>query len=107
MIKKIISSFAIALLLCACEFSPSEIPLTEVERPSEDAPAIWIELTPEMDTLRLSAPAWITYSVETGDRQLYQIDVELDNVKVDDLGYDSPQKVRTYIATNSMEDGFK
>jgi len=79
--------------------------LTELENPSDNVPAIWIELTPEMDTLRLSAPTWISYFVETGEYQLYQIKVELDNVEIEHLAYKSSQKINAYIPVTSMENG--
>lgn len=101
----VIAVLALLFSLHSCEFSPSEIPLTELEEPSDNVPAIWIELTPEMDTLRLSAPAWISYFVETGEHQLYQIKVELDDTEVWDLRYDSPQKINAHIPVTSMENG--
>jgi len=96
---------ALLFTLYSCEFSPSEIPLTELEEPSDNVPAVWIELTPGMDTLRLSAPIRITYFVETGEHQLYQIKVELDNVEIEHLGYESPKKINAHIPVTSMEDG--
>ncbi len=101
----VIVVLALLFTLHSCEFSPSEIPLTELEEPSDNVPAIWIELTPAMDTLRLSAPAWISYFVETGEQQLYQIKVELDNVEIERLGYESSQKINAHIPVNSMENG--
>src|SRR5690349_8629892 len=89
-------------ILYSCEFSPSEIPLTGLEKPS-NVPPIRIELTPEMDTLRLSGPASITYNVETGEHQLYKVKITLDNVEIGNISYASPTKIRAYI--NSLEDG--
>ncbi len=91
--------------LYACEFSPSEIPLTEIEPPSANVPAIRIELKPEMDTLRLSEDAWVTYSVETGDNKLYRIDFQFDSIAIGDLSYESDKKVSAYIHTNLIENG--
>jgi hypothetical protein len=89
----------------SCEFSPSEIPLTEVEKPSDNAPSIEIELTPEMATLRLSEPVWITYSVQSGDREIYRINVELDDTELSDVRYNSSQEIRAYVPVNLIEDG--
>ena len=44
--------------LYACEFTPSEIPLNEVKKPSEIPPEILIDLKPEMEILRISGPTW-------------------------------------------------
>jgi hypothetical protein len=91
----------------ACEFSPSQIPLTEIEKPSEDnIPDIWIELTPAMDTLRLSAPAWVTYTAETGEHQVYDIKIQLDNADVGNVNYDSRNKIRAHINSDLLDDGF-
>lgn len=95
---------SLLFILYSCEFSPSEIPLSELEKPG-NAPAIWIELTPETDTLRLSAPAWITYNVETGEHQLYRIKFALDNVELEDLRYYSSTKISASIPVNSLGDG--
>lgn len=101
-------NFIILTLLClffySCEFSPSEIPLTKLEKPT-NVPPIVIEITPETDTLKLSGPTWITYSVEAGDRKLYRIAVTLDNIEVGDIRYDSPTKIRAYIPFTSLVDG--
>lgn len=93
--------------LSACEFSPSEIPLTELEQPSEEnIPDIWIELTPAMHTLRLSAPVWISYTAETGEHQVYDIKIQLDNAPIGNVNYDSPNKIRAHIHTDLLKDGF-
>jgi hypothetical protein len=99
----IVMLIPLLFILYSCEFSPSEIPLTELEKPSDIAPPIRIELTPEMDTLRLTGPASITYNVETGEHQLYKVKITLDNVEIGNISYDSPTKIRAYI--NSVEDG--
>jgi len=92
-IKCFVCSAVMLLSFYSCEFSPSEIPLTELEQPSEDnIPAIWVELTPEMDTLRLSAPTWITYGVETDEHQVYAIKIYLDNAEIGDASYLSQKK---------------
>lgn len=107
--KKIIKYYSLLagllLSLIACEFSPSGIPLSEIEKPSEIAPDISIELNPSMDTLRLSEPAWITYSVNTGVNKLYRIAFQFDNTDIANLNYISTEKVSAYINSNSVEDG--
>lgn len=106
-IKLLIFSAGILWSLPACEFSPSEIPLTELEQPSdENVPGIWIELLPETDTLRLAAPAWVTYAVETDQRQVYGIDIQFDNAPVGNVSYESQKRVKAYIQTDLLNDGF-
>ena len=95
-------------VLNSCEYSPSEIPFTELEEPPEIPPTINIELTPEMDTLRLSAPIWVTYSVDVGEREIYSINPYLDGKEISDLYdiyNDSPTKIRIYIHTDTLTDG--
>jgi len=91
--------------LYGCEFSPSDIPLTEIEKPSETLPAIRIELKPDMDILRISGPTWVTYSVETGSHELYQIELKFDETDLVNINYESPQKLNAYIPADQIEDG--
>lgn len=100
-----IAALILLFALFACEFSPSEVPLSEIEEPPEIAPEISFELSPEMDTLKLSEDTWISYEVETGDRELYQIEVALDNTEIGNVNYESNQKVRAYIPASSLSDG--
>jgi len=93
------------LSLYSCEFSPSEVPMTEIEKPSEIPPAIWIDLRPEMDTLRLSSPVWVYYSIEAGNRQVYRIELQMDEADIVNKNFESDKKVSAYIPTNSLEDG--
>ncbi len=91
--------------LSACEFTPSEIPLTEIEKPSEIPPQILIDLKPEMEILRISGPTWISYSVETGIRGLYNIEFKFDNVGMASLYFESAGKVNAFINTDTIREG--
>lgn len=99
--------FALILFLCffSCEFSPSEVPLTEISKPSEIAPEIFFELSPEMDTLKLSEASWIRYEVATGERELYQIKIEVDGIELENINYESSQKINAYIPAHSLSNG--
>ncbi len=92
----------ILLSLYSCEFTPSEIPLTEVEKPSEIPPQILIDLKPEMEILRISGPTWISYSVETGSRELYNIEFKFDNVGIGSLYSVSDGKFKAFINTDTI-----
>lgn len=94
----------IIFLFFSCEFSPSEIPLTEIDEPSE-IPLISIELLPEMDTLKLSEPVTVTYRVETGEYELHAIEMLFDEVEIPNLSYTSQNAVNAYINASTISDG--
>jgi hypothetical protein len=106
-IKNMLISAGLLVFLLACEFIPSEIPLTELEQPSDDlVPQIGIELTPGMDTLRIASSVWITFTAETGGRQIYNIRVELDGAPLGSITFESANKIRAYIPAEPLKDGF-
>ncbi len=98
-----IASFIV--LFTSCEFAPSEIPLTEVQKPSDTPPMIFIELKPGMDTLKLCNDATVTYTVDPGGAALYNIKFLLDGVELGNLGYYSSNSVYTNIPAYAMTDG--
>ncbi len=106
-IMNILISAGFLLSVLACEFTPSEIPFTELEQPSDElVPQIGIELTPGMDTLRITSSVWITFTAETGGHQVYEIKAELDGAPVVNTTFESENKIRAYIPAESLKDGF-
>ena len=90
--------------LASCEFKPSDIPLSPVEKPT-GVPEISIALSPSMDTIRLSGPAWVTYMLETEGRKLYNVTMTLDKETDVDISYESDNKIKAYLNTNPLKDG--
>ncbi len=69
----------LALLLASCEFNPDEIQEKYVEKPSEEAPMIEFELSPETDTLKLSEVVKIKYKFNASPRKIHWVEFAFDN----------------------------
>lgn len=64
----------------ACEFEPGDLVYTNVEKPSDQAPMISVDLTPETDTLRLAEPVTIKYKFDASPRDIHWIEFSFDDV---------------------------
>lgn len=94
------------LLICySCEYSPSEIPLTEVEKPSEQAPFISIDLTPEMDTIMLSTSVNVSYKVDVGSLKIYDVKFLMDGTDMGTLFSDGKGLYATTLSSSQISDG--
>jgi len=96
---------SILLIFYSCEYSPPEIPLTEVEKPSEQAPSISIDLTPEMDTIMLSTSVNVSYKVDVGSLNLYDVKFLLDGTDMGTLYNDSKGHYATTLSSAKIGDG--
>lgn len=67
------------LMLASCEFNPDDIQEKYVEKPSEEAPMIEFELSPETDTLRLSEVVKINYKFNASPRKVHWVEFAFDN----------------------------
>lgn len=106
--KKILHFYSLITLLLfinSCTYLPPDIPLTEVEKPSDQAPDIFIRLTPEINILRLAASANVTYSFDAGNREIYQIKFTLDGDQLPEMNYFSRDSVYAYIPVESVDNG--
>lgn len=90
------------IMLCGCEFNPSEIPLNKVDQPVSGAP-IELKLTPDMDTLRIAQPIWIIYSVSAGSQEIYDIKIQLDTTV---LSMVRDKDIRTLFDPEQFSDGW-
>ncbi len=84
-------------LFYSCEFQPWAIPETKVERPSEIAPMITAEITPDTDTLKLYQPTTIKYRFAASPRKVVWVEFNFDGT---DLFR------RDYITSEPMEIDF-
>lgn len=96
---------SILLISYSCEYSPSEIPLTEVEKPSDQAPSISIDLTPEMDTIMLSTSVNVSYKVDVGSLKIYDVKFLLDGTDMGSLFSDSKGLYATTLSSSQISDG--
>lgn len=62
------------LFLASCEFQLSEIPEIKIEEPSEDGPAIQLELKPETDVLILFQNVKISYRFQTESNEVHWVE---------------------------------
>jgi hypothetical protein len=70
---------AVLLFLAACEFQPSEIPEIEIKKPSEDGPAIQLELKPETNVLILFQNVKISYQFQTESNKIHWVEFYFDD----------------------------
>lgn len=94
--------YAGILILSGCEFQPSDIPLNSVSQPATAAP-LELKLTPEMDTVRIAQPLWITYTVNSGEHKIYSIKVQLDEAI---LNVVQGNDIRTWLDLENAFDGW-
>lgn len=95
----------ILIISYSCEYSPSEIPDSKLEKPSDIIPGININLTPEMDTLKLTSSTNVNYTVYAGERNIYRIEFYLDEILLQNIGYTSQNSAYTAIPAYEMSDG--
>ena len=96
---------SILLISYSCEYSPPEIPLTEVEKPSDQAPSISIDLTPEMDTIMLSTSVNVSYKVDVGSLTIYEVKFLLDGTDMGTLFSDANGHYATTLSSSKISDG--
>lgn len=95
---------SILLVSYSCEYSPSEIPLTDVKEPTEP-PSISVNLTPEMDTLKLFTTANVTYVVDVGAHEIYDLKFLMDGNEMSNVYSNAKGSYYTTIQTYSLTDG--
>lgn len=91
--------------MVSCEFAPSEIPNSDIEEPSPIGPELLMEITPGMDTLRLSEPIWINYTVDADEEDVYAINFFLNGVQIGEVYHNSRTNVNAYIKADTLNDG--
>ncbi|HNX56394.1 MAG TPA: hypothetical protein PKO30_12465 [Prolixibacteraceae bacterium] len=96
--------FILIFALTSCEYSPSEIPLTEIQEPKEP-PSISINLTPEVDTIKLSTTVYVTYSVNTGSHAIYDLKFFMDDVDMGNPFTGIQGSYSTTIQASKLTDG--
>lgn len=103
--RLILCLFAFALLFSSCEFQPSEIPLTEVQKPSDFAPMLEIEVTPDMDTLKLASDVWASFRFRSQVTQVNRVMIYLDDTQILDSQYDPLSLPKVYINPDLYSEG--
>lgn len=88
----------------SCEYSPPDIPMTQVQKPSDTGPMVNIQLDPNMDTLKLAASANVSYQIDVVNNKLYQIEFLLDGTDLG-LNYTAENSVFANIPASQMTDG--
>lgn len=86
-----LSALFFILLISACEYQPDEIPETFVEQPGDDAPVIFIQVQPEMDTLRLCNLALAKFNFDDSEKTPDWIQIYFDQELVLDQEYKKTQ----------------
>lgn len=96
---------SILVIVYSCEYSPPEIPLTEVEKPSDQGSIVSVTLSPEKDTLKLSTNVYVSYKVDVGSNEIYDVKFLMDGT---DMGTPSSIAIGQYATTlqaSKMSDG--
>jgi len=88
----------------ACEFQPSDIPLTQVDKPSDNAPILLIEVTPDMDTLKLAGDVWTEYKIHTST-EVRWIKIFFDDTEVYNGYYNPDYLPRVSVVTGNYIEG--
>lgn len=107
--KKSIGRFAfiagVLVTLFSCEYSPPEIPDAKLDKPSEVIPEININLTPDLDTLKLYTTVKVNYTVDVGDRKIYNIQFFMDGQQMGNVYSSSQNSYYTTVPTYLLNDG--
>ena len=100
------NAFLILLLFAvACEFQPSDILLTQVEKPSDNAPTLLIEVIPDMDTLKLASDVWTEYKIHTAEAEIRWVRILFDDTEVYNGNYDTSYLPRVPVVTGNYTEG--
>lgn len=107
--KKSIGRFAfiagVLVTLFSCEYSPPEIPDSKLDKPSDIIPEININLTPDLDTLKLYTTVKVNYTVDVGDRKIYNIQFFMDGQQMGNVYSSSQNSYYTTVPTYLLNDG--
>lgn len=100
-----ISIVVLLLILSSCTFQPSEIPIIEVQPPDDNAPVLYIEVQPDMDTLKLAMDTWTEFKFTSPEASIQHIKINFDDNLVYDAEYNQANKPRFYIALGNYTEG--
>ena len=93
------------IILISCKFQPSEIPLTDVQPPGDNAPVLFIEVQPDMDTLKLAMDTWTEFKFTSPEASVQHVKISFDDNVVYDAEYNPANKPRFYIALGNYSEG--
>jgi len=91
--------------ISACEFQPGEIPETLVERPSESGPELLIEVTPNMDTLRIARDLTVQFKLSSTKRIAEWVKIYFDEELVIDSKYSETNIPEFFIRHENYSEG--
>jgi hypothetical protein len=97
--------FIILLLISACEFQPNEIPEVLVEKPSENGPELLIEVTPNMDTLRIARDVTTQFKLSSTERNAEWIKIYFDDELIIDSEYSETNIPEYFIQHENYSEG--
>jgi hypothetical protein len=100
------SSYLILLLfVVACEFQPSEIPITQGDKPADNAPILRLEVTPDMDTLKLASDIWTEYKIHTAEAEIRWVKIFFDDKEVYNGNYTPDYLPRVPVVAGNYTEG--
>jgi len=99
--------FALFLLVffSYCKYSPSDIPETYIELPSEANATILFELQPNEDTIKLFEPTTLLYNINTLNKELYGVGFYLDDELLERQNYFNTEPYEFKFNTNNYNEG--
>lgn len=103
--RKTISLLIVILFAFSCEFKPSEIPETFVNPPDDDAPLIFVQVKPEMDTLKLATDVWTEFELTTQETKVHHVKISFDDAVIYDSEYNEDWKPKVYLAIGNYTEG--
>lgn len=96
---------AVLLFLIACEFQLSEIPEIKIKEPSQDGPAIQLELKPETDVLILFQNVKISYRFQTESNEIHWVEFYFDDELVLKQQHDLSKLLELNLNIGKYSDG--
>ncbi|MCG6191082.1 hypothetical protein [Maribellus maritimus] len=105
--KEILAPVVILLLFfsVSCEFTPSEIQETFVEQPDEHAPVLYIEVQPDMDTLKLASDVWTQFRLTSQEAEIYWVKIDFDDSNVYYSDYNSGALPSVHVSIGNYSEG--
>lgn len=97
--------FFLPIAFSGCEFNPSEIPETPIEPPGSNPPVLFIEVKPDMDTLKLGSDVWAEFNFKSPEAPIRQVRVVFDELTVYEGEYNPQYLPKFFIATGSYTEG--
>ncbi|NSW94174.1 MAG: hypothetical protein HPY62_05630 [Bacteroidales bacterium] len=84
-------TFIFSFFMVSCEFQPHDIPITEIERPSNEGPPVTINLNGYNDTIKIGNTTDFTYTVSGTQNKILSVTISIGDKVLHNYTVENPQ----------------